>query len=120
MRCGDLRSIGTWHTHVGHERVLSRTIYGYAGGDREETMVDFKDLSEEQRAKVAGAGTAEDLVRIAMEEGYELTDDELEQISGGGIWLPGVECPYCGGPTSRTSYGIRYCLECGASVPDVG
>ena len=83
-------------------------------------MVDFKDLSEEQRAKVAGAGTAEDMVRIAMEEGYELSDDELERISGGGIWLSDVECPYCGGPTRRTSYGIRYCIECDASVPDVG
>ena len=80
----------------------------------------WSELSEEQKAKMRACKTPEELLSVAREEGYELTDDELEQISGGGIWLSDIKCPYCGGPTSRTSYGIRYCLECEASVPDVG
>lgn len=43
----------------------------------------FKDLSEEQGAKVAGAITSEDILRLAQEEAYERSDEELEQVVGG-------------------------------------
>ena len=37
--------------------------------------LDFKYLSEEQRAKVAEAHTTVDILMIAQEEGYDLTDE---------------------------------------------
>ena len=43
----------------------------------------IKELSPEQRAKAKQCKTPEELLALAKEEGYELTDDELEGISGG-------------------------------------
>ena len=45
--------------------------------------MDFKDLTEEQKAKVRACKTPEELVQLAMEENVELSDDQLEEISGG-------------------------------------
>jgi len=33
---------------------------------------------------------------MAKAEGYELEDDELEKISGGGFWSEDCYCPKCG------------------------
>lgn len=46
----------------------------------------IKELSPEQRARAKQCKSAEELLALAKEEGYELTDDELEGISGGGAW----------------------------------
>ena len=43
----------------------------------------IKELSPEQRARAKQCKTPEELLALAKEEGYELTDDELEGISGG-------------------------------------
>ena len=43
----------------------------------------IKELSPEQRAKAKQCKTPEELLALAKEEGYELTEDELEGISGG-------------------------------------
>ena len=56
----------------------------------------FKDLTDEQRSKFAGAKGPEDILAMAREEGYELTDEELEAISGGGFWSEDCYCPKCG------------------------
>lgn len=45
--------------------------------------MEFKDLTEEQKAKVQNAKTKEELMAIAEEEGFELTGEELEGIDGG-------------------------------------
>ena len=45
--------------------------------------MDYEKLTEDQKAKVRGARTPDELLAIAREEGYELTDDELEAVSGG-------------------------------------
>lgn len=52
--------------------------------------MDFSKLTEEQKAKVAECETAEDLLALAKQEGYELSDEELEQVAGGA-------CIYCTG-----------------------
>lgn len=40
-------------------------------------------LTDEQRAKVAACKTTEDLLALAKEEGVELSDKQMEEISGG-------------------------------------
>lgn len=43
----------------------------------------FEDLTPEQKEKVKTCKSADELMAIAKEEGHELTDDELEAVSGG-------------------------------------
>ena len=45
--------------------------------------MEFENLTEEQKAKVAACKTPEEILALANEEGYELSDDELEAVSGG-------------------------------------
>ena len=58
--------------------------------------MQYKDLTEEQKSKVAGANSPEAILEIAKAEGYELTDEELEGISGGNFWIDEYWCPECG------------------------
>ena len=44
----------------------------------------LKGLSEEQIAKVKACSNHEELLALAKEEGIELTDEQLNAISGGG------------------------------------
>ena len=43
-------------------------------------------LTDEQKKKVEAAQAPEELLTIAKETGYELTQDELEEVSGGYSW----------------------------------
>ena len=54
--------------------------------DRKEQQMEFNELTEEQKAKVRGAETPEEILALAKEEGYELSDEELEAVSGGKKW----------------------------------
>ncbi len=45
--------------------------------------MDFKDLSPELRDKAKACKNPEELLNLAKEEGYELSDDDLDGISGG-------------------------------------
>ena len=53
----------------------------------------YEDLSPEQLEKIAGK-SAEEILEIAKSEGIELTDTQLEQVSGG--WGDDLKCPKCG------------------------
>ena len=54
-------------------------------------------LTEEQIAKVKTCKNQEELLKIAKEEGIELTDEQLNAVSGGGFnCSPSVSCPKCG------------------------
>ena len=44
-----------------------------------------------------------------------LTDDELEQVTGGSEWVSG-NCPYCGTPYSEEFNGNNTCKVCGQSL----
>ena len=45
--------------------------------------MNFDDLTDGQKAKARAAKTPEEILALAKEEGYELSDDELEAVSGG-------------------------------------
>ena len=47
---------------------------------REELL---KGLSEEQIAKLKQCRGSEEMLKLAKEEGLELSDDQLEAVSGG-------------------------------------
>lgn len=70
--------------------------------------MDVKDLTQEQWDKLRECKTPEDILALARAEGVELTDDELQQVTGGSdgyvvggsIWGDGPQyvawCPHCG------------------------
>ena len=60
----------------------------------------LKGLTEEQIAKVKACKSQEEMLALAKEEGIELTDEQLEAISGGGT---------CTRPTAQPAY----CRQCG-------
>lgn len=50
--------------------------------------MDFEAMNEEMKAKAKACTSPEELLALAREEGYELSDEDLEGIAGG--WsLPG-------------------------------
>lgn len=46
--------------------------------------MDFDILTDEQKAKAKACTSPEELLALAQEEGFDLTDEELEGIAGGG------------------------------------
>ena len=46
----------------------------------------FEDLTPEQQEKARACKAPEEILALAKEAGYELTDEELEAVSGGGFW----------------------------------
>jgi len=45
--------------------------------------MNFDELTDEQKQKARSCNTPEEILSLAQEEGYDLTEDELEGISGG-------------------------------------
>ena len=88
----------------------------------------LKGLSEEQIKKVEACKDSEEILSLAKAEGIELTDEQLEAVSGGGCMNPTTKCPECGskdvketvkeelnpdsGGGSFTSYWYK-CRKCG-------
>ena len=59
--------------------------------------MQYKGLTDEQNAKAAACKTPAELLAFAKEEGAELPDSALEQISGGAAWGSNSgSCPECG------------------------
>lgn len=52
--------------------------------------MNFEDLTPEQQAKARACTSPEELLALAMSEGVELSDAELEQVVGGSFagWMP--------------------------------
>ena len=60
--------------------------------------MNYEDLSPDLQEKVKSCKTPEEILKLAKEEGYELSDAELEGISGG----------WGGGECSDNSCGVPY------------
>ena len=54
----------------------------------------LKGLTEEQIQKVKACKSQEEILKLAKEEGIELTDEQLEAVSGGSCFSP-ERCPRC-------------------------
>ena len=48
--------------------------------------MNFSDLTPEQQEKARACKTPEDILALAKEEGFELSDEDLEAVSGGNAW----------------------------------
>ena len=48
--------------------------------------MDFKDISPELREKAKACKTPEELLALAKKEGYKLSDEDMEVVSGGVDW----------------------------------
>ena len=55
----------------------------------------LKGLTGEQIAKVKACKDHEELLALAKEEGLELTDEQLEAVSGGVCTATLPKCPVC-------------------------
>ena len=51
-----------------------------------EIAMNFDDLSAETKAKLLKCKSPEDILELAKSEGIDLTDEQIEGISGGGTW----------------------------------
>lgn len=66
--------------------------------------MEYKDLDPELRKKASECKTPGELAELAKSVGVTLTDEELDSISGGGVWKSG------------SSYTVTKCTGCGASI----
>ena len=55
----------------------------------------LKGLSEEQIKKVEACKSSEEILALAKAEGVQLSDEQLEAVSGGGCSST-RKCPMCG------------------------
>ena len=56
----------------------------------------LKGLTEEQISRVKACKNSGELLKLAKEEGIELTDEQLEAVSGGVCTASMPKCPRCG------------------------
>ena len=57
----------------------------------------LKGLSEEQIAKIKECKDTKEMLAVAKEEGIDLTEEQLEAVSGGGCGTSTqTTCPKCG------------------------
>ena len=54
--------------------------------------MEFNDLSPKQQEKAKACATPAEMLKLAQEEGYELSDDDLDAVSGGGWLCDGHTC----------------------------
>ena len=78
----------------------------------------LKGLTEEQIAKVKACKNQEEILALAKEEGIELTEEQLEAVSGGCGTITGLHCPKCGQEAvfrvqnCQSMYGTFICQAC--------
>ena len=70
---------------------------------RSKVTMDFKDVPENIRKRAEACKTPEELLALAKEEGYELSDEELDAVSGSdrGAWVTKDNCTLCKGACNK-------------------
>lgn len=78
----------------------------------------LKDLTEEQIKKLRECKSPQEILDLAKKEGIELTDEQLEAVSGG-VCVQAPVCPMCGSDRvhviEESAYDLCDCLNCGHS-----
>ena len=72
---------------LGQNALPKRIIHSNDSPIGEEAAMNFEDLSPELRKKAKACENPEEMIALAKEEGYELSNEELDAISGG-KWHP--------------------------------
>ncbi len=76
----------------------------------------LKGLTEEQIKKVEACKSSEEILNLAKAEGIELTDEQLEVVSGGGCFFT-IKCDKCGSKKveryTSVERGKYECKKCG-------
>ena len=87
----------------------------------------LKGLTEEQIAKAKACKNSDELLATAKAEGIELTDEQLQAISGGGArsvvsdigdYINPNDCPECGSNDIKKDGNTRKCKKCGYKWSD--
>ena len=55
--------------------------------------MNIHDLTPEQMEKARACKTPDEVLALAKEEGYELSDEELKSVAGGEDWWDGCVGP---------------------------
>ena len=85
----------------------------------------LKGLSKEQIAKVKACKDHDELLALAKAEGVELTDEQLNAISGGGACsvisdiadeINPYDCPRCGSNNIKDKGTYYICQSCGYKI----
>lgn len=58
--------------------------------------MDLQSVTPEQREKAKSCKTPEELLELAKEEGYELSEEELDAVSGGNWFTDPCDTATCG------------------------
>ena len=72
--------------------------------------MNFEYLDAELQEKAKACKTPEELLKLAADEGYELSDEQIESISGGlGDWGSDCQdwCDDCPEHKSRRRYRLK-------------
>ena len=62
------------------------------GASSPRTVVRRASEARREGTAARACKTPEDVLALAKEEGYELSDEELRSVSGGGAWSDFLEC----------------------------
>ena len=73
--------------------------------------VEIKRITPELRDKAAGVTDPEELLKLAKAEGVELTDEQMENISGGD-WDDSNNCPLRHRECEMRHGDAYYCPDC--------
>ena len=77
----------------------------------------LKGLTEEQIQKVRECGDVHDLLQLARDEGVELSEEQLNAVSGGACTREVVRCPICDSDDVEAIDESKYikctCNKCG-------
>ena len=55
-----------------------------------------KEFYEKHRTRLDSLTSTEELIELVESEGIELTEEQLDAVSGGTNWLGAPDCPNCG------------------------
>ena len=81
----------------------------------------LKGLTDEQIAKIKSCKNQDELLAIAQAEGVQLTEEQLEAVSGGWCSETNEPCPKCGSTSIKKEHRgndvhmhtVFICKKCG-------